>query len=46
LRGLDKEVGRLLREAGLLDLSSPDTLTRLVGRAANSLVALLDGEVS
>jgi exonuclease SbcD len=43
LRGLDGEVGRLLREAGLLNLAEPQTLTRIVSRAAASLESQLAG---
>ena len=43
LRGLDSEVGRVLREAGLLDLADPGTLARLAERAADSLEAILAG---
>lgn len=43
LRTLDREVGRLLREAGLTDLSDPSVLSGVLSRAADSLAAQLAG---
>jgi exonuclease SbcD len=43
LRGLDREVGRLLREAGLVDVGDPQTLSRILSRAADRLEAQLTG---
>lgn len=43
LQGLDREVGRLLREADLLDLRGEATLTRILSRAAASLESQLAG---
>jgi exonuclease SbcD len=43
LRGLDREVGRLLREAGLVDVGDPQTLSQILVRAADSLEAQLAG---
>ncbi|MEX5631623.1 metallophosphoesterase family protein [Parafrankia sp. FMc2] len=40
---LDREVGRLLRGAGLLDLGDPDTRADLVQRAGAGLLARLAG---
>ena len=45
LRGMDREVGRLLREAGLIDMGDPRTLSRILSRAADSLEAQLAGGV-
>ena len=44
LKALNKEVGRLLQDAGLLDLESTDTLADLARRAGEGLVARLAGE--
>lgn len=41
---LDREVGRLLRAAGLLDPRDPDTLMDLARRAGAELTARLSGE--
>jgi DNA repair exonuclease SbcCD nuclease subunit len=43
LRTLDREVGRLLREAGLTDLSDPSVLSGVLSRAVDSLAAQLAG---
>jgi exonuclease SbcD len=42
---LDREVGRALREAGLLDLRDPETLAELARRAGDGLLARLAGEM-
>ncbi|OAA28156.1 DNA repair exonuclease [Frankia sp. EI5c] len=45
IRPLEREVGRLLRGAGLLDLNDPATLADLAGRAGSGLLArLTEGE--
>jgi DNA repair protein SbcD/Mre11 len=41
---LEREVGKALRAAGLLDLRDPDTLAELAGRASGALAARLAGE--
>lgn len=43
LRDLDREVGRLLREAGLADLSDPRTLSAILSRAVDALEVQLAG---
>lgn len=43
LQALDREMGRLLREADLVDFSDPRTLSRILAQAADSLEALLAG---
>lgn len=43
LQALDREMGRLLREADLVDFSDPRTLSRILAQAADSLEALLTG---
>ena len=43
LQALDREMGRLLREADLVDFSDPRTLSRILAQASDSLEALLAG---
>jgi hypothetical protein len=44
-RALDREVGRELRDKGLIDLKDDDTLVSVATDAARALLARLNGEV-
>jgi len=44
-RALDREVGRELRDKGLIDLKDDDTLVSVASDAARALLARLNGEV-